>query len=69
MDQYNFGKLDQDPDPHESGLGPDAHGSLRDQFGALEGPNLEKVSGRIWIRIRVKFKGRIRIRNTGRRLS
>jgi hypothetical protein len=33
---------------------------LKVHFGALEGLNLKKVSGRI--RIRIKLKGRIRIR-------
>jgi len=53
LDPRHFGKLD--PDPHRSGK-VDA---LEGHFGALEGPNLEKVSGKI--RIHIKLKGRIRI--------
>jgi hypothetical protein len=48
MDPHHFGKLD--PDPHQSGKldsDPDPHHSkkvevLEGNFGALEGPNLEK---------------------------
>ncbi len=67
MDPHDFEKLDPDPDPHQIGrLDPDPHQSkkqdpdlhqsekvetLEGHFGALEGPNLEKVSGGIRIRI------------------
>jgi hypothetical protein len=76
MDPHRFGKQDPHQDPHQIGrLDPDPHQSkkqdpdlhqsekveaLEGHFGALEGPNLEKVSG--GIRIRIKLKGRIRIR-------
>jgi hypothetical protein len=70
MDRHNFGKLN--PDEHQSGK-PDPDQSekmeaLESHFGALEGPNMEKVGGRIQIklkgkiRIRIRVKGRIRIR-------
>jgi hypothetical protein len=69
-DPYKSGKLDPDPDAHQSGKpdpDPDPHQSekveaLEGHFGALEGPNLEKVSGRIRIRIQIRLKGMIRIR-------
>jgi hypothetical protein len=66
-DSHHSGKLDPDPDHSEKqDSDPDPHRSekveaLEGHFGALEGPNMEKVSGRI--RIRIKLKGRIRIRN------
>ncbi len=46
MDQYNFGRLDQDPHQIEE-QNPDLHRSekvevLDDHFGALKGPNLEE---------------------------
>jgi hypothetical protein len=48
--------------------------ALESHFGALEGPNLEKVSGRIGIRIKVKSRIQIsikmmRFRNTVLRTS
>jgi hypothetical protein len=61
-DPHHFRKLDPDPDRHQSGkLDPNRHQSekeeaLKGHFGALEGPNLEKVSGRIQIRVRIKLK-------------
>jgi hypothetical protein len=63
-DPYHSGKLE--PDPHRSEKqDPDPHHSekveaLEGHFGALEGPNMEKVSGRIQIRICINFKGRAR---------
>jgi hypothetical protein len=48
--------LATDPDPHLS----EKLKALEGHFGALEGPNLEKASARI--RIRIKLKGGIRIR-------
>ncbi len=45
---HQSGKLDQNPDPHQSvKQDPDPHQSekveaFEDHFGALEGPNLEK---------------------------
>jgi hypothetical protein len=83
MDRHNFGNLDADPDTQQSGkTDPDPHQSekqdpdphqsekveaLEDHFGALEGPNLEKVSGTGRIRTRTKLKcgSRIRIRVKG----
>jgi hypothetical protein len=57
-DPQHYGKLD--PGPHQSAkLDPDPHQSekveaLEDHFGALEGSNQEKVSGRIRIRNNLK---------------
>jgi hypothetical protein len=47
-------KQDPDPDPNQSKKAE----ALKGHFGALEGPNLVKVSGRIRIRIRIKVKRR-----------
>ncbi len=60
-DPEHFWKLD--PDPHQSGkMDPDPLQSekmeaLEGHFGAFEGPNQKKMSGRI--RIRIKLKGKI----------
>jgi hypothetical protein len=55
-DRHKSEKQDPDPDPHQS----EKVEVLEGHFGTLKGPNLEKVSGRIQIRIRLE--GRIRIR-------
>jgi hypothetical protein len=59
MDQHLFGKLDPDPNPHQSGkLDPDRHQSekqdpdhqsekveaFRGHFGAFKGPNMRKTA-------------------------
>ncbi len=80
MDPHHFGKLDPDlpqsgkldPNPHQSekkGSGSASKckgGSLGGSFWSIEGPNLEKVSGRIRIRINLKDRIRIRIKLKGR---
>jgi hypothetical protein len=72
MDPHHFGKLDPDPhqsrkldpDPHQSGkLDPDPHQSKKmkeGQFGALEAR--VRISKKVSGGIRIKWKGRIRIR-------
>jgi hypothetical protein len=75
LDLHQSGKLDPDPDPHQSERNPDPHQSekveiLEGHFSALEGLSLGKSE--FCSRIQIKLKGRIpirinvmRIRNTG----
>jgi hypothetical protein len=45
LDRHHFGKLDPDPDPHQT----EKVEALGGHFGALKGPNLEKVSVKVRI--------------------
>jgi hypothetical protein len=46
-----------DPDAHQSEMqNPDPHQSEKGHFGALEDPNLQKVSDRIRICIKLKVR-------------
>ncbi len=61
MDPYHFGKLDPDPDPHESGkLDPDPHqGEKQDPDPDLQVESLILISIKVNSRIQISIKGKI----------